>query len=191
MKLNLLIIIIVALPVLGSFVAGFLGRKIGVKGSQFITCFSLLIASTLISYAFYEIVLCGGLPITLNLGSWVDSGNLTVNWEFRFDNLSISLGLAVLYCSTLIHIYSISYLDSDPLKRFGKMLTRVKLPNSGDTLKLIVPNYCRKIISGWINNSGKVISYGIDEKKMDNRGSKSAFCAVKEQRVDGSWYIKI
>lgn len=31
MKLNLFIIIIVALPILGSIVAGFLGRKIGVK----------------------------------------------------------------------------------------------------------------------------------------------------------------
>ena len=26
------------------------------------------------------------------------------------------------------------------------------------------------------------------EKEMDNRGSKSAIKAVKEQRVDGSWY---
>jgi len=190
MKLNLFIIIIVALPILGSIVAGFLGRKIGVRGSQFITCFSLLISSILISFAFYKIVLCGGDAINLNLGSWVDSGVLTIGWEFKFDNLSISLGLAVLFCSTLIHIYSISYLESDPLKRFGKMLTRVKLPNSGKTLKLIVPSYSRKAICGWTNYSGTVISYEINEKKMGNRGSKSDFksTSVKEQRVDGSWY---
>lgn len=69
MKLNLFIIIIVALPILGSIVAGFLGRKIGVRGSQFITCFSLLISSALISLAFYKIVLCGENAINLNLGS--------------------------------------------------------------------------------------------------------------------------
>jgi NADH:ubiquinone oxidoreductase subunit 5 (subunit L)/multisubunit Na+/H+ antiporter MnhA subunit len=69
MKLNLFIIIIVVLPLLGSIVAGFFGRKIGVKGSQFITCFSLLISSILISIAFYKIVLCGGAAINLNLGS--------------------------------------------------------------------------------------------------------------------------
>ena len=200
MKLNLFIIIIVALPLLGSFVAGFLGRKIGVKGSQFITCFSLLISSTLISYAFYEIVLCGGEAINLNLGSWVDSGILTINWEFKFDNLSISLGLAVLFCSTLIHIYSISYLDSDPQKRIGKRLSVkpvreeewVQLSNSGDTLKPMLPNYIRKGVSGWTNYSCKVITYGIDENKMGNRGSKSDtsnnIVSVKEQRVDGSWY---
>jgi NADH-ubiquinone oxidoreductase chain 5 len=69
MKLNLFIIIIIILPILGSIVAGFLGRKIGVSGSQFITCFSLLTSSILNSYAFYKIVLCGGEAINLNLGS--------------------------------------------------------------------------------------------------------------------------
>jgi hypothetical protein len=64
----------------------------------------------------------------------------------------------------------------------------------------MVPNYIRKIISGWSNYSGMVTSYMIDEKKMGYRGSKSAvisnnlnkvsrfkISAVKEQRVDGSW----
>jgi len=49
-----------------------------------------------------------------------------------------------------------------------------KLSNSGNTLKLLIPNYIRKIISGWINYSCKVISHKINEKKMGNRGSKSA-----------------
>jgi LAGLIDADG endonuclease/NADH-Ubiquinone oxidoreductase (complex I), chain 5 N-terminus len=189
MKLNLFIIIIVALPILASIVAGFLGRKIGIKGSQFITCFSLLISSSLISYAFYEIVLCGGEAVNLNLGSWVDSGLLTINWEFKFDNLSISLGLAVLFCSTLIHIYSISYLESDPAKYFGKTFMWVKLPNSGNILKLLIPNYIRKIISGQNNYLGRVTSQKMSENKMDNRGSKSKVLNtfVKEQRVDGSY----
>jgi hypothetical protein len=52
----------------------------------------------------------------------------------------------------------------------------------------VVLNYRRKAISGWINNSCKVISHKIDEKKMGNRGSKSEYLLnfVKEQRVDGS-----
>ncbi len=35
-----------------------------------------------------------------------------------------------------------------------------------------------------------VTSQKRSEKKMGNRGSKSVNYAVKEQRVDGSWYIK-
>jgi hypothetical protein len=74
----------------------------------------------------------------------------------------------------------------------GKTLRRDKLPNSGDTLKLMVLNYSRKAISGWINYLCTVISHKIDEKKMGNRGSKSEFTlnSVKEQRADGSWCIK-
>jgi len=56
----------------------------------------------------------------------------------------------------------------------------------------MVLNYSRKAISGWINYPCIVISHKIDEKKMGNRGSKSEFISnsVKEQRADGSWYIK-
>lgn len=160
----------------------------------------MLISSFLISYAFYKIVLCGGETVNLNLGSWVDSGILTINWEFKFDNLSISLGLAVLFCSTLIHIYSISYLESDPAKCCGNTLLWVKLSNSGDSLKFMKPSYNWKIISGWTNYSGKVTSHKMNESEMGYRGSKSEFIplylqpfsinSVKEQRVDGSYLFK-
>ena len=56
----------------------------------------------------------------------------------------------------------------------------------------MVQSYSRKAISGWSNYSGKVTSLKIGENQMDNRGSKSAILeniAVKEQRVDGSWFI--
>lgn len=78
-----------------------------------------------------------------------------------------------------------------PVKWFGKSLLWVKLSNSGDALKTIVPNYLRKKISGWTNYSCKVISYIMIEKEMGYRGSKSNFNTkfVKEQRVDGSYFI--
>ena len=68
----------------------------------------------------------------------------------------------------------------------------LKLSNSGDTLKHIIPSYSRKGISGWSNYPGMVIRYMISENKMGYRGSKSVlllllFSTVKEQRVDGSW----
>ena len=78
-----------------------------------------------------------------------------------------------------------------PVKWSGKSLIWEKLPNSGETLKLIIPNYNRKIISGWSNYSGMVTSYKMNENEMGNRGSKSDLIlkskSVKEQRVYGSW----
>lgn len=78
-----------------------------------------------------------------------------------------------------------------PVKNYGKILWWAKLSNSGNTLKLIVPSYIRKFISGWNNYSGKVISYKMKETEMGNRGSKSVLdsSTVKEQRVYGS-YLK-
>uniref|UniRef100_UPI001BF142FC LAGLIDADG endonuclease n=1 Tax=Ganoderma subamboinense TaxID=34466 RepID=UPI001BF142FC len=67
----------------------------------------------------------------------------------------------------------------------------LKLSNSGDTLKLMVPSYSRKAISGWSNYPGMVISPKMNENEMGYRGSKSVLLTstVKEQRVDGSWFL--
>ena len=104
---------IIILPLLGSIVSGFMGRKVGVTGSYIITCMCLILSSLLMTVAFYEVGLCGS-PVSINLGSWIDSEIMLISWEFYFDQLTVSLGLAVLYCSSLIHIYSISYMSEDP-----------------------------------------------------------------------------
>jgi NADH-ubiquinone oxidoreductase chain 5 len=104
---------IIILPLLGSLVSGLLGRKVGVTGSHFVTCTCLILSSLLMTIAFYEVGLCDS-PVHINLGSWVESEIMSISWEFYFDQLTVALGLAVLYCSSLIHIYSIDYLSSDP-----------------------------------------------------------------------------
>ncbi len=72
----------------------------------------------------------------------------------------------------------------------GISLLCLKLSNSGDILKLLVPNYIRKAISGWTNYSCMVISQKINEKKMGYRGSKlNNTLFEKEQRADGSYCI--
>jgi NADH-ubiquinone oxidoreductase chain 5 len=104
---------IIVLPLFGSLVSGILGRKVGVSGSKIVTCSCLILSSLLITIAFYEVGICGS-EVSINLGSWVDSEILSINWEFYFDQLTVSLGLAVIYVSTLIHLYTIDYLSTDP-----------------------------------------------------------------------------
>ena len=109
--------------------------------------------------------------------------------------------IPVLIVSSLVHIYSIGYMSHDPRGRVrGKRVYGGKLSNSGELLKLKVPSYSWKTICGWSNYSGMVTSLKMRENKMDNRGSKSITDLyrltshkpgiVKEQRVDGSWFIK-
>jgi len=104
---------IIILPLLGAAVSGFLGRKVGITGSQIITCTSLILSSILITIAFYEVGICGS-PVSIDLLSWLDIEILNISWSFYFDQLTVSLGMAVIYCSTLIHIYSVDYLSTDP-----------------------------------------------------------------------------
>ena len=80
------------------------------------------------------------------------------------------------------------------MNRVGALRGRIsllclKLSNSGDTLKLLIPNYIRKYISGQNNYLGMVTSYMISENKMGYRGSKLVLLnsIVKEQRVDDSY----
>ena len=104
---------ILILPLLGSMTAGLLGRKIGVTGSHWITISCLIISSLLATIAFYEVGICGS-PVSINLTSWIDSEYISINWEFLFDSLTVSMFMAVLYISTVIHIYSVDYLSADP-----------------------------------------------------------------------------
>jgi NADH-ubiquinone oxidoreductase chain 5 len=114
---------IIILPLLSSLVSGFLGRKVGVTGSQIITCGSLIVTSILITIAFYEVGICGS-PVNIEIINWLDIEILNISWSFYFDQLTVSLGLAVIYCSTLIHIYSVDYLSTDPhIQRFFAYLS--------------------------------------------------------------------
>ena len=66
----------------------------------------------------------------------------------------------------------------------------LKLSNSRDILKFLIPSSVWKYISGWTNYSDKVTSQEMIESEMDYCGSKSIILSdnivVKEQRVDGS-----
>lgn len=104
---------ILILPLLGSFVSGFLGRKIGVTGSHIITCTCLILSSILATIAFYEVGLCSS-PVKISLFNWIDSEYMTISWEFLFDQLTVSMFIPVLYISSLIHIFSTDYMAEDP-----------------------------------------------------------------------------
>jgi len=59
---------IIILPFLGSLISGFLGRKIGIMGSQLISCFCLFLSAALSTLAFYEVGICAS-PVSINIGN--------------------------------------------------------------------------------------------------------------------------
>ncbi len=104
---------LIILPLLGSIVSGFFGRKIGVSGSRIITCTCVIITTILAIFAFIEVGL-NQIPVTIDLFRWIDSGNLNIRWGFYFDSLTVSMLIPVLIVSSLVHIYSIGYMSHDP-----------------------------------------------------------------------------
>lgn len=104
---------LILLPIFGSVVSGFLGRKIGVTGAHIITCTCTILSAVFAIVAFYEVGLCDS-PVSINLTSWIDSELMDVSWGFMFDTLTVSMLLPVLVVSSLVHIFSVDYMSADP-----------------------------------------------------------------------------
>ena len=104
---------LIVLPLLGSIVSGFFGRKVGVSGSQLITTTCITITTILALIAFIEVGL-NNIPVTINLFRWLDVESLDIHWAFNFDSLTVSMLIPVLVVSSLVHLYSIGYMSHDP-----------------------------------------------------------------------------
>jgi NADH-ubiquinone oxidoreductase chain 5 len=117
------LILIVLLPLIGSFVAGFGSFFIGTNGALLITI-SLISLSTLIAYtALYTIGLKSQI-VYIDLLTWIDSGMFSINWGLFFDSLSIVMIIVVNTVSLIVHIYSYGYMEKDPhLARFMAYLS--------------------------------------------------------------------
>ena len=50
------------------------------------------------------------------ISRWINSGNLSLDWSLQLNLLTASMVLMVNLVSTLIHIYSVGYMEKDPKK---------------------------------------------------------------------------
>ena len=109
-------LVLIVLPLLGSIVSGFFGRKNGFAGAQWITCTAIVLTTILAVLAFFEVGL-NNTSSSIEVLRWIDSESLNVLWAFNFDSLTVSMLIPVLIVSSLVHIYSIGYMSEDPHKQ--------------------------------------------------------------------------
>jgi NADH-ubiquinone oxidoreductase chain 5 len=57
---------LIILPLLGSIVSSFFGRKVGITGSHIITCGSVITTTLLAIIAFFEVGF-NNIPVTINI----------------------------------------------------------------------------------------------------------------------------
>lgn len=116
-------ILLVLLPLLGSVFAGFSGRLLGGRGAVCVTV-ACVVSTFLIScFAFYEVALCG-CTCSLSIMDWFTIEALDVEWCLYFDSLTVVMLVVITSVSSLVHIYSSSYMEHDPhLARFMSLLS--------------------------------------------------------------------
>ncbi|MCB1713288.1 MAG: NADH-quinone oxidoreductase subunit L, partial [Candidatus Riesia sp.] len=108
---------------MSALVVGFFGRWMGRKGSGIFATTSIAITFILSTYIFYEVGLCG-VKSNIKVLTWFDSGTLMNSWGFLFDTVTVVMLIVVTSVSSLVHLYSLSYMSEDPhLIRFMSYLS--------------------------------------------------------------------
>ena len=105
---------IVFLPLLGAFVAGFFGRFIGDRGSQYLTCTLLVVSAVLSWIVFFDVAVMGNVAGKIDLGTWMRVGGFDFEWMLRVDQLTAVMLIVVTTVSAVVHVYSIGYMHHDP-----------------------------------------------------------------------------
>nr|AHX02488.1 NADH dehydrogenase subunit 5 [Riquetophycus sp. HSY-2014a] len=106
-------LLILILPLVGALISGFGGRLLGYKGANIFSIFCILLTTFLSFLVFYEIGF-SGTTCYIFLSSWVNSGILTISWSFLFDSVTSIMLIVVTSISSLVHIYSVKYMETDP-----------------------------------------------------------------------------
>ncbi|TAL80529.1 MAG: NADH-quinone oxidoreductase subunit L, partial [Beijerinckiaceae bacterium] len=104
---------IVFLPLLGFLIAGCFGRLMGPRPSEVITT-SLLFVSAVLAWIVFAGFLSGQSSLQVSvLGGWINSGSLKIDWNLRVDTLTAVMLVVVTTVSSLVHLYSIGYMNED------------------------------------------------------------------------------
>jgi NADH-quinone oxidoreductase subunit L len=136
---------IVFLPLLGSAIAGLLGRVIGTRASMFITTGLLFVSAALSVVAFNDVALEGHKYI-IQILPWIHSGDFAVDWTVRVDTITAVMLVVVTGVSSLVHLYSIGYMEEDPYQpRFFSYLSLFTFA----MLMLVTANNFLQLFFGW------------------------------------------
>ncbi|MBB3446325.1 NADH-quinone oxidoreductase subunit L [Rhizobium sp. BK379] len=138
---------IVFLPLIGAIIAGLFGRAIGAKASEYVTSGLMIIAAILSWVVFFTVAL--GHPegvIKVEVLRWIQSGGIDVSWSLRVDTLTSVMLIVVNTVSTLVHIYSIGYMHTDPHRpRFFAYLSLFTFA----MLMLVTSDNLAQMFFGW------------------------------------------
>ena len=137
-------------PLIGFLIAFLFGKQIGDKGAQFVTCAGIISAAIFSCLVAVDVIFGGadhhGDPRTITLLSWINSGDLVVDWALRLDQLSVVMMCVVTIVSSCVHVYSVGYMSHDAHKaRFMSYLSLFSFA----MLMLVTSDNLIQLFFGW------------------------------------------
>ena len=138
--------IIVFLPLLAALVAGLGQRFIGAVAAKTITTAGLFTASLLSWPIFIGFLNGSETAYVAPVMNWVQSGDLSFDWELRVDALTAVMLVVITTVSALVHLYSWGYMEEDPDQpRFFAYLSLFTFA----MLMLVTANNLVQMFFGW------------------------------------------
>lgn len=134
---------VIILPVLSAILVGVFGRYFGRYGAVFIANFFVIVTCFISWVLFYEVIV-SETTVFICLWDWLTIGALKLQWSFLFDALTCTMLFVITTISSLVHLYSIKYMENDPhIVRFMAYLSlftffMIVLVTSGNFIQLFL-----------------------------------------------------
>jgi len=175
-NMNLILVLIMFCPLLGSLCTGLLGRYLKIKGTNWITIGLMLIAFLLAGYSLYMFSVEQLPVVVVNFYQFVGIAQVNFNIGFLVDRLTLFMMVVVTFVSLLVHIYSMAYMQGDPgYTRFFSYISGFTF----SMLALVMANNFLLLFFGW--EAVGLFSYLLIgfwfEKESANYASLKAFIA--------------
>jgi NADH-quinone oxidoreductase subunit L len=140
------LVLIPLLPLIGSLLAGLLGRVIGRVGAHTVTILSVAISCALSFHILKQIYLDGVPAFDGPVYTWLVTDSVKMDVGFLIDRLSAMMMVVVTFVSLCVHVYTIGYMSEDPgYQRFFSYISLFTFA----MLMLVMSNNFMQLFFGW------------------------------------------
>ena len=117
----------------------------GTAAAEFITT-ALLFVSAALSWITFVNIGFFKQDVLVHVLPWINSGDLQIAWSLRVDTLTAVMLVVVTTVSSLVHLYSVGYMDEDPYRpRFFAYLSLFTFA----MLMLVTSDNLVQLFFGW------------------------------------------
>jgi len=121
-----MLILIPLLPFIGFVVNAFLGKRLPKSISGGLAC-AAIVGSFAVALAAVWSVVSSHHAMEQTAFTWITSGELSIPFAFRLDNLSSLMILVITGIGSLIHIYSTGYMHDEPDSEYARYFSYLNL----------------------------------------------------------------